>query len=211
MWSIYQNLKECKDRICPASKDTYKSFLKCDFDNIKAVIVLMEPYSWIKKGIIVADGLPMSSSNTNILQPSLEQFYQGMSNELEEEVVREPNLEYLLEQGVFMINAALTVRENRVGSHSELWGPFMKDLFENVLSLRTGMPYWLLGKEAQKVEKYISPLGNYIIKGEHPAAASHRNTTWESKGTFKMINKIIREQNGPEYEIIWNSANLAPF
>ncbi len=204
MWEIYNGkdgLRASKDRVLPSSKDVFKSF-QCDYDNIKAVIVLSDPYPWVKNGIIISDGIPMSCSNTGLLQSSLEQFYQGMENEYHEMVPKEPNLSYLLKQGVFLINTALTVKLNKVGSHQDLWKPFMKYLFEEVLYTSTGLAYWMMGKEAQSIEKWISPLGNYLLYSSHPAAASHKGTTWSSEGNFKRINGILLSNKSDT--IYWN-------
>ena len=161
----------------------------------------------MKKRIIIADGIPMSCSHSEELQPSLKQFYGGIDKEYETIVSRENDLSYLLNQGVFMINTALTVKENKVGSHTDLWIPFMKYLFEEVISrYNTGLVYWMMGKEAKRVEKYINPLGNYLIYSTHPAAASHRNTEWDSEGNFKKVNKIL-EGNGFT-PIIWDKTEL---
>jgi len=193
-WDIYQTLKKEKDVIVPASKDTFKSF-NCNFDDIKLVVILSDPYPWIKNGIIISDGIPMSCSNTGILQPSLEQWYTAMSNELKKEVYREPNLEYLVQQGVFIINSSLTCRAGKVGSHSELWLPMWKYIFEEAFYTKTGIIYWFLGKEAKRLAKWANPLGNYLFYTSHPASASHKGLTWLSEGMFKSINKVLKDNN----------------
>ena len=202
---IYSQLKQDgkKERILPASKDTFRSFKECKYDNIKAVIILSDPYPWVKKKQIIADGIPISCSYTMEPQPSLTKFYDGIDKEYEEECFREMDLSFLLHQGVFMINTALTVKENKVGSHTDLWLPFMQYLFEDVLSpYNTGLVYWMMGKEAKRVERWINPLGNYVLYSEHPAAAAHKQTDWDTRGNFKRTNKLL--EGSGFTPIIWD-------
>lgn len=210
MYNIYQTLKDSDTRVVPVKNDLFRSFKECSYDEIKAVIVLSDPYPWIKDNIVVADGIPMSCSHTQKCQPSLVKFYEAMQRELEEEIEYQPDLTYLLNQGVFMVNTSLTCKANIVGSHNGkddkigwLWEPFMEYLFKDVLDVKTGISYWLLGNEAKRVNPWLNPLGNHIYTLEHPAAASWKKTDWESKGMFKKINSVIKSNNRGE-EIMWN-------
>src|ERR1051326_6100307 len=75
--------------ICPDSKDVFRSFKETPYEKLRAVFLLQDPYPWIKGGKMVADGIPMSCSNTKVLQPSLELFYRGMEDDLGIKVPRE--------------------------------------------------------------------------------------------------------------------------
>ena len=129
---LYTKLKEDAKRgkkICPLSQETYRTFQETPKDDLKVVFVLMDPYPWIKKekGVptIVADGIAMSCSHTAHPQPSLELFYDGIIDDLykkDKEFVPERlnDLKYLCNQGVMMLNTALTVEVNKVGSHTKV-------------------------------------------------------------------------------------------
>ena len=208
--NIYKFLKTESQRgkkIAPLSVNVYRCFLETSLDDLKLVILGMCPYHTLKNDMPVADGLAMSCSVTGYLQPSLDQFY----NAIEKEVYgglclnseKNPDLTYLARQGVLLWNAALTTEINKAGSHLELWEPFTKYVFENIIST-TGVPTIFLGKEAGKFERYTGLFAhNFVVS--HPASAAYKNTDWNSEGVFSKVNKILKEVNN--YEIDWLDQN----
>lgn len=197
---IYTFLKKESKRgkkIAPLSSNTFRCFLETPYDEIKVILVGLSPYHVFRNDLPVADGLLMGCSVTNYLQPSLDQFYKALEVEfyhgLNLHYIKNPNVSYLARQGVLMLNAALTTELNKAGSHLVLWEPFMKYLFEKVLDT-VGAPIVFLGKESAKLERYTMPF-NWIFKISHPASASYQGGEWDSEGTFKKINKILKDRN----------------
>jgi uracil-DNA glycosylase len=163
----------------------------------------MAPYHSLYNKSPIADGLCMSCSITGKLQPSLFQWYNAIENELYNGLcapcIKNPDLTYLARNRVLLLNAGLTVEINHAGNHNSVWEPFMKYLFENVFDV-IRIPIILLGKEAQKIEKYIDPYTK-VFKLSHPASASYSGIDWSSEGVFKVVNKIIMDTNG--HSIQW--------
>jgi uracil-DNA glycosylase len=204
--NIYKFLKSESQRgkkIAPLSVNVYRCFLETSLDDLKLVILGMCPYHTLKNDMPVADGLAMSCSVTGYLQPSLDQFYNAIEKDVYNgmclECEKNPDMTYLARQGVLLWNAALTTEINKAGSHLELWEPFTKYVFENILST-TGVPTIFLGKEAAKFERYTGLFAhNFVVS--HPASAAYKNTDWNSEGVFSKVNKILKEVNN--YEIDW--------
>jgi uracil-DNA glycosylase len=149
---IYEFLKTEGRRgkkIAPLSFDTYKCFQETPLDKMKVVILGMCPYHTLFNGFPVADGLLMGCSTTGKLQPSLEQFYNALEedlyNGLNLRIHKHPDVTYLAKQGVLMWNAALTTEINKAGSHMKLWEPFTKYVFENAIA-PSRVPVVFLGK-----------------------------------------------------------------
>lgn len=219
MFDIYQKLKEDskKDLILPYSQNVFRSFKITDKNKIKSVWYLMDPYPRrYKDGTPQATGIPMDCSNSpdGKLQPSLEIFYDGIANDFgKKEVKKSKSLDYLLEQGVLMLNTDLTVKLNKTQSHEGLWLPFQKYLLEEVLAKKTGLIYILSGKASQKLEGYISPLGNTIFKIEHPAFAARIHRDWQTGDVFRKSNRILESEKGPLNKIFWdkNDYESTPF
>lgn len=190
-------------KIAPLSSDTYKAFKLTPLNEIKVVLMGMCPYHTLKNGEPVADGLLMGCSKTKALQPSLEQFYNGIDRELydgqADKSTKNPDVSFLANQGVLMLNAALTTEINKAGSHIHIWEPFVKYLFEEVL-FYLGVPIIFLGKDAAKYKKYCAPFA-WTFTLSHPASASYKNTDWETDGVFTSVNKILKDNNG--YLISW--------
>jgi uracil-DNA glycosylase len=212
-FKIYEYLKQISRKgvqILPESSKTFEAFGLCNYENLKIVIIGIEPYAMVIGKQPVANGLSFDCSNTQKLQPSLQYFWEAVSNNFEDITDFTPNLDWIAEQGVLLLNSSLTVEKNKIGSHLDidgksLWEPFMKFLFTEALFNNTGLIFVLMGKEGQKLEKYISPLGNYILKTQHPSfAARNQNDDWNADNVFKKANNIIAANNGVEFCIEWN-------
>lgn len=211
---IYEFLKFESQRgkkISPLSSNVWRCFLETPFDELKLILCGFSPYHTFKNNLPVADGLLMSCSVTNYPQLSLFQWYQAIENELYDGInlnyIKNPDLLFLAKQGVLLLNSSLTVEYMKAGSHNLLWEPFMKYLFEEVLS-GTGVPVVFLGKESAKLEKYVAPF-TWVFKVSHPASASYSGTEWDAEELFKKINKVLMDQNG--YKIDWLDIDNLPF
>lgn len=189
--------------ICPQSKDVFRAFKECEYSKCKAVFFLQDPYPWIKNGKFVADGIPMSCSNTHELQPSLSLFYDGMEDNLGKKVGRNADLTYLCHQGILILNTSLTVELNKPSSHKEIWSKFMNYLIDEVLNLySTGLCVVAFGKHGQLTAKSMMPLLHWTFDVEHPAAAAHKQRKWDHGKIFTGINTVLK--NNQNDRIIWD-------
>jgi uracil-DNA glycosylase len=209
---IYAHLKDRSrkgHKVAPLASNVYRCFLETPLTDLKVILVGMCPYHTEKNGVFVADGLLMGCSNTDRIQPSLQQFYDAVErdvyNGLKLTSIKGPDVSYLAKQGVLMLNAALTTEINKAGSHMAIWEPFMKYFFEEVVAAE-GAPIVFLGKEAAKLEKYTSPF-TWVFKISHPASAAYKNSEWDSEGTFTKVNKILKDNNN--FKIEW--LDIVPF
>lgn len=177
--------------IFPAKELVFEAFRRCNYRTLNAVILGEDPYP--QQG--VATGIAFANKDSTKLSPSLLQFKNCL--ELKE---FDPTLIKWCKQGILLLNTALTVEENKIGSHILLWRPFIKQFLLNLQEYNPGLIYVLLGNNAQSFEIYINPKFNYIIKDKHPAYYS-RNKTIMSSYIFEEINKILYNNNG--YKINW--------
>ena len=203
---IYEFLKKEAKRgkkIAPLSSNTFRAFRETKLNELSVVMIGMCPYHTFKNNEPVADGLLMGCSTTGYPQPSLDNFYNALEvefhNGLNLKRKKNPDVSYLANQGVLMLNAALTVEMNKAGSHNTIWEPFMKYLLENVLDT-AGVPFIFLGKDAAKYERYLPPFTwSFVLS--HPASASYKNTDWDTEGVFGKVNQILIQNNN--YKINW--------
>ena len=210
---IYAFLKsEAKrgKKIAPSSDNVWRCFLETPMNEIKAVLVGMCPYHTFKNDVAVADGLLMGCSITEQVQPTLQQFYRGIEKDVYDglnlNMNENPDVSFLAHQGVLMLNSALTTEKDKAGSHIEIWQPFMKFLFENIIN-DLGVPIIFLGKDAARCKKYTGIFA-HVFELSHPASASYKGTDWDTEGTFKKVNKIIWENNGDT--LVWLDCDV-PF
>jgi len=197
---IYEFLRgQTKDgrQIAPASMNTYRVFKETDYRELKCVILCQDPYFKFINGAPVASGVAMDCRATARLQPTLQKFYGGIEKELFNGLnlnyVDIDDLSYLSNQGVLLLNAALTVEKDRPGSHMAIWHPFTTFLLKEVIG-PTGVPVLFLGKEAGHLEPLVC-LTNPTFTAKHPASAAYTGGVWDSEGCFEWLNRHILDSN----------------
>ena len=198
---IYAFLKAESKRgkkVAPISMHVWRCFFETPLDDVKVVMVGLCPYHTLKNNLPVADGLLMGCSITEQLQPTLQQFYTGIEKEFYDGLNLNyrptPDVTYLSAQGVLMLNAALTTEINKAGSHLDIWEPFMKYLFEEVLNY-LGVPIVFLGKDAARYKKYTGIFA-HVFELSHPASAAYKGAEWDTEGVFSKIDVLLEENNG---------------
>ena len=147
----------------------------------------------------IATGLAFANFNNTLeeqLSSSLQVIKESIINyEIPHNLITfAPELEEWAEQGVLLLNTALTCEVNKPGSHSLLWRPFICKLIKQICSYNSGIVWLLLGNSAQSFEPYISK-SQYIIKAKHPAYY-HRNHEIMPYYIWHDINKILVGLNG---------------
>lgn len=126
------------------------------------------------------------------------------------------------EQGVFLLNTALTVETSRAGSHLEYWKNFTASLISHI-SIYHSCIWMFWGKKAQWFEPCIQknpfhvkgydtetiediPIDddyNYVLTAPHPAAEAYAGGKAGFYGCnhFYFVNKILEKQG--KSTIMW--------
>ena len=105
-------------------------------------------------------------------------------------------------QGVLLLNSALTCEIDKAGSHHFVWKDFIAYTMDMLNYTDSGLKFVLMGKQAQELESMIGE-HHHIIKVSHPASAAYTKTTWDCGDMFNACNNIIEGQNGPTFKINW--------
>lgn len=186
-------------RFTPTIKNLFRAFEQCPYDELKVVFVGQDPYP--KEG--VADGIAFSCKNTSHpsqVQPSLRSIYKG----LEKEGINHSHFYDLADwsnQGILMLNTALTTEVGKAGAHTEMWDQFIIFLLDTLNHTHTGIAYVFMGKVSQKYMQYISEDNNYIFTCSHPASAAYTGGEWDSNGVFKSVTDVVKQNFN--YDIKW--------
>lgn len=191
--------------IFPEVSKTYRAFRETPLASLNAVVMGMCPYHNRINGIPVADGLLMGCSNhDHYVAPSLDQYYNAIEEEFKEGLclpcIRTGDLTYLSSQGVLLLNAALTVEEEKAGSHNPIWKPFIEYLFLEVIGY-TEAPVVLMGEKAQFFYGFLGIL-QWSFCISHPASASYKGQKWSSENAFHGVNKVLEDQGKPHIQWI---------
>lgn len=215
---IYKVLKLTKasgKQICPEAKNVFNCFKQCPVGELKTVFFGLSPYPHIINGITCSDGLTFSCKNTGKEQPSLKLIWDAVKDDiytdLDIDKYRNPDLQFWAKQGVLLANAALTCEKGRPDSHLELWKPFWKYFYDEIMSGISGVVFVFFGKEAAKYNKLVTPFIHYSKIVEHPAFAARCERPFEHDKLFSYINNILRSNNGTLYQINWIELDDLPF
>lgn len=197
LYKIMKWLLSIKDSslLCPSPKNVFKAFRFCPFNKCRVIMIGQDPYP--QKG--VAQGLLFGNSkNTSDdrLSPSLQVIKEAVINyEIPHGRIEFDNtLESWAEQGVLLLNSALTCEVGKVGSHFTIWKPFMEYFIEHISKSTSGIIYVLFGNQAKLFKPCIKGQ-QHIIEEYHPAYYSRANKKMPYS-TFTKINNILYKING---------------
>jgi len=204
--SIMRERGTGKDIVPPHNKIhlSFRAFRECPPDKLKVIILGQDPYP--QPGVF--DGLAFSNGNLKTggkISPSLRSIFDEINRDIYEQKDRphDPDLTRWANQGVLLLNTALTVEHMNPGSHVKLWEPFMKELIGRLTEYNTGLIFMLWGRHAQQYEHYVqNKLTQHIITAGHPSPLNRTNLFYGS-GVFSKANKFIEEVNGKEFAITW--------
>lgn len=179
-----------KQVIYPTQKNVFKAF-ECDYNSLRIVILGQDPYpNQNATGLAFANpdvyGLKLSPSLKMIKECVENTAYDGLNIDFS------PDLLHWKEQGILLLNTALTVKEYSSGSHSELWAPFTRTVIKAINNYKSGIIFMLWGNHAQEYEKYIDSNRHTILKYHHPSFSARNNTEWKCDH-FVAANRIIGE------------------
>lgn len=182
--------------ICPAQSNVFKAFEVCPYDKLKVVMLGQDPYP--QKG--VATGISFGNkegTRDEDLSPSLQVIKEAAINfEIPHNcIIFDPTLESWAKQGILMINSALTVEMNKIGSHVMLWRPFIASLLKKLSENETGIIYVLFGKQAQTFKPYINKQFNTVLEENHPAYFARTGEAMPHT-VFEQISKLTKGMYG---------------
>ena len=180
----------------PSQEDVFKAFHLCPYNDLKVIFLGMDPYP--QKGI--ATGILFGNKKSTIeLSPSLEILKECVIDYTspKDYIIFDNTLEEWCSQGILMLNSALTVETNNIGSHINLWRPFISSLLKNLSKSNSGIIYVLFGEKAQTFLPYINNSTNYIIKVRHPGFYV-RTGQRMPREWFILMNNTLKHLYGEE-------------
>lgn len=187
--------------IYPPPEDIFTAFKLTPIQDIKVVILGQDPYH--NKG--EAMGLCFSVPNNIKVPPSLLNIYKELKNDLDNdnfEIPKHGNLINWAKQGVFLLNASLTVRENSPNSHSKIWKDKTSKIIEYISEYTENTIFILWGSFAKSKKPLIDTNKHYILECNHPSPLSANRGGWFGNKHFSQVNELLRKHN--KTEINWS-------
>jgi uracil-DNA glycosylase len=204
----YKNLRQfliqeySTRQIFPDMYDIFEALKHTSYKRTKVLILGQDPYH----GDNQAHGLSFSVQPSVKTPPSLLNMYKELKDDLGCYI---PNNGYLVpwtDQGVLLLNTALTVRAHEANSHKDKGWKIFTDKIISLLSERKDPVIFVLwGGNARSKVKLIDKSKHYILEGPHPSPLSAYRGFFGCKH-FSKINNILAEL-GKE-PINWQIENL---
>ena len=176
--------------IYPPKEQVFRVF-DLPLKDIKVVILGQDPYHNPDQAcglsFSVNDGVPLPKSLINI--------YKELHDDLGIKPAKTGNLESWFNQGVFLLNAVLTVEKNSPASHSKMgWENFTDYIIENISEKNENVVFVLWGAYARSKNKLIDSSKHKIIESAHPSPLSAYRGFFGSK-VFSQINNYLAEND----------------
>ena len=164
--------KKAGKTIYPPGELIFNALNSTPLDQTKVVILGQDPYH----GPGQAHGLCFSVLPGVKFPPSLQNIFKEINSSLNLPFPTSGCLQHWAEQGVLLLNATLTVEQNKAGSHQGKGWETFTDAVIHVLNEKCEhIVFMLWGSYAQKKGAFIDQRKHLVLKSPHPSPLSaHR-------------------------------------
>jgi uracil-DNA glycosylase len=175
-WQVLQTnlrseLNQVDEKVCPEPQNFFKALALTPLAKVKVVILGQDPYH--SPGL--AQGLAFSipgniSTNSRAFPSSLRNINKALALE-GFGTLPNGDLQSWAEQGVLLLNTALSVKLGEAASHTNLgWKPLVDRLINALAKQKSHMVWMLWGGHAQsKLSLIESGANQLILQSSHPS------------------------------------------
>jgi uracil-DNA glycosylase len=176
--------------VYPPGQMIFNAFNTTTFEQVKVVILGQDPYH----GPGQAMGLSFSVPDGVPPPPSLGNIYKELLADIGLPIPKTGNLTKWAQQGVFLLNAILTVRSNEPASHAKIgWMDFTNAVIRKISDEKKGVVFLLWGKFAQEKQVLIDETKHFVLKASHPSPFSADKGFFGCKH-FSKTNALLMKQ-----------------
>jgi uracil-DNA glycosylase len=181
--------KKVGKKIYPPGPLIFNAFNTTPFNQVKVVILGQDPYHNPGEAM----GLSFSVPRGVKTPPSLVNIYKELYTDLQIPLAVHGDLTVWAEQGVFLLNAMLTVEHKKAGSHRKSGWQFFTDAVIRKLSeQRENLVFMLWGNFARQKKDLIDGQKHLILEAAHPSPLARG--AYFGSGHFSKANQYL-EQN----------------
>ncbi len=186
--------KQEKITVYPPGSRIFNAFNTTPFDDVKIVILGQDPYHQPGQAM----GLSFSVPQNTRIPPSLQNIYKELARSIEGFTIpHHGDLSPWAQQGVFLLNAVLTVRQAQAASHSKIgWQQFTDAVISAISEHKEGVIFMLWGNFAKNKAALIDESKHHILTSVHPSPLA--GGAFIGCNHFKEANEIlIRQKQTP--------------
>jgi len=200
--TLYAFLKGAysKEKVYPPPSLVFNAFKLTPINKIRVVIIGQDPYHQPGQAM----GLSFSVPKGIKIPPSLLNIYKSLESDPNMKGFKRPNhgdLTKWAEQGVFMLNAVLTVQDSNPNSHKkEGWNTFTDAVVKAINKECNNVVFMLWGKDAEKKATGVDEKKHHVLRTSHPSGLSYTKG-FDKAYHFSKCNDYLKK-NGLK-EIDW--------
>lgn len=194
LYNKANELRQTGVTVCPPQEQIFRALQLTPPDKVKVCIIGQDPYH--TPG--AANGLAFSINKGRRIQPSLQNIFLELHNDIGCKIPTNGDLTPWAEQGVLLLNTSLTVTAGSPNSHKDWgWHQFTSHIFDICLDqLPQPIVFILWGSNAQHFADHV-PWQAYpnkkAIMSSHPSPMSANRGFFGSK-PFSKANQFLIEQ-----------------
>lgn len=189
---------DAKKVIFPKATEYFYALDMTPLDKVEVVILGQDPYH----GTGQAHGLSFSVKEGVRLPPSLQNIYKEIESDLGIKVLRSGDLTRWAKQGVLLLNAVLTVEQDKAASHQgKGWEKFTDLIVATVNEHCKNVVFILWGAHAQKKASFVDRKKHLVLESVHPSPLSAHRGFLGSK-PFSKANAYLKAHG--KKEIDWS-------
>jgi uracil-DNA glycosylase len=158
--------KTAEKVIFPAGQLIFNAFEQTPIDQVKVVILGQDPYHNPGEAM----GLSFSVPKGKRTPPSLVNIYKEINADLGLPIPKHGDLTSWAAQGVFLLNAMLTVEQKKPGSHQKKgWEQFTDSVIKTISDNKENVVFMLWGNFAKGKKALIDTSKHLVLEGVHPS------------------------------------------
>jgi len=187
-------LSQQRETIYPSIDNVFNTYNLLDPEDIKVVILGQDPYHDVDQ----AHGLAFSVENVQKLPPSLKNIFKELADDLNVDIPTNGNLVAWVKQGVFLLNAVLTVKAHEANSHKGRgWENFTDATIKAISENCENVVFILWGGSAQKKASLINSKKHFVLSSAHPSPLSVYRGFWKSRPFSQTNDYLISHHKKP--------------
>lgn len=164
--SFLRREKEAGKVIYPPGPLLFNAFDSTPFERVKVVILGQDPYHNPGEAM----GLSFSVPRGVATPPSLKNIYKELQTDVGTPIPTHGDLSAWARQGVFLLNAMLTVEHKQAQSHQHIgWQNFTDAVIRKLSEQREHLVFMLWGNFARKKAALIDASRHLILEAAHPS------------------------------------------
>lgn len=180
--------------IYPSGANIFAAFNHTPFERVKVVILGQDPYH----GVGQAHGLSFSVQEGVPHPPSLQNIFKELRDDIGCNIPKNGTLTSWADQGVFLMNAVLTVRASEANSHKGRgWETFTDTVIKTLSDKKEHLVFILWGAPAGAKASLIDSKKHLILKAPHPSPLSSYRGFFGSKPFSKSNAYLIEHGKTP--------------